>query len=260
MNDPHPDDTDPKKSDAESGPAEESSQVEEAHTRRQRRAARGDTSGGLLLLPFIAAGGIVIILTFGLVWWLVLREPPVEETPWEWNANPGMDGIHARDVPPEDWEEGWCLVGYEGEETEADVIDCDQRWDAQVMLRRDMEQDSWPGDEIVIETAHRWCHDELELNPEATAALTQYLRMELRHPVQQTWNREDDRLISCFLTAADGGQLTGDFTLDTAATDTGGTEGGSSDVDADSPDQGADVDVVEEPRQTEPEGEDPSED
>lgn len=220
---------------------------EQPLSRRARRAVRGDTGKRLNAIPFLIAAVVVVVLTIVLLWWFLMREPAAEEEPWVWNDEPGLDGLHAHQVPSEDWETGWCLRDYEDEATPADVADCDRGYDAQVLLRRNISDGPYPGDETVIDTAHQWCHDELELDSAAVDSADYELQIQLWHPTESTWRRDYDRMVSCFLTRADGGQLTGSFLPD------------SEDDETPSPDdEGAGVEVVEEPRDTEDsdEGED----
>lgn len=204
-------------------------------TRRARRAAAGDTGFRLNAIPFLFLGILVVALTAALLWWFVFREGPEEATEWTWVEDPA-DGIHARDVPPEDWEVGWCLSGFDNEEAPADVVSCERNYDVQVLLQRDLEDEvtegDYPGDDIVLNTAHQWCNEEVELSSSALESVSYELQIMLWHPTERTWNREDDRLVSCFLARADGGSLQGDFL--------------ASDAEEETSAEDSDVDVVEE--------------
>lgn len=180
-------------------------------SRRQRRRDREDDPQRLHALPFLLAAGVVVILTAGVLWWFLIREPPEEEPPpWSWSDNPA-DGIHARNVPAEDWEAGWCLTDYENEDSPADVIDCERTHDAQVLLRRELPEGDYPGSQELAEAGQQWCHEDIELNEEALADLDEDEELEIQiwHPTESTWE-EDDRLISCVLTRP-AGDLAGDF-------------------------------------------------
>ncbi|WP_022872912.1 septum formation family protein [Nesterenkonia alba] len=190
-----------------------SSAPEQPLTRRARREAEGDTGRRFNAIPFLIAGVLVVLLTGGLLWWFVLRETPTEETTdWTWTDTPA-DGVHARDVPSEDWEVGWCLSGYVDEDTPADVVDCERSYDAQVLLRQEFDEDEedYPGDELVLDVAHQWCEDDIELSSEALAEVDYELHVEVWHPTQTTWRSEGDRMVSCFLTRPDGQTMSGDF-------------------------------------------------
>ncbi|RJN32551.1 hypothetical protein [Nesterenkonia natronophila] len=210
---------------------------EQPLSRRERRAAAGDTGFRLNAVPFVIAGVVVVILTVGALWWFLGREDAEEASEWTWTEEPA-DGVHARDVPPEDWEAGWCLTGFSDEDSPANVISCERNYDVQVLLRREMDDDvtdgEYPGEDIVAGNANQWCHEEIELSPEAVEAVDAELQIELWHPSESTWNNDDDRLVSCFLSRADGERLSGDF----LAVD-------DSDTDA----EDADVDVVDEDRE-----------
>ncbi|NDK31776.1 flagellar basal body-associated FliL family protein [Nesterenkonia haasae] len=218
-------------------------------SRRDRRAAAGDTGFRLNAIPFLIAGIVVVIVTAGLLWWFLGREDAEEAAEWTWTEDPA-DGVHARDVPAEDWEAGWCLTGFSDADSPANVISCERNYDVQVLLQREMEDDvtdgEYPGDDIVAGNANQWCHEEIELSAEAVEAVDTELQIELWHPSESTWNNDDDRLVTCFLSRTDGERLSGDFLL----------EG-----DADSDDEGTDLDEVDEDREdTESDDEDENDD
>ncbi|WP_120006649.1 hypothetical protein [Nesterenkonia muleiensis] len=183
-------------------------------SRRARRAAAGNTGFRLNAIPFLIAGVLVVLVTAGLLWWFGLREEPEEAAEWTWVEEPA-DGVHARGVPPEDWETGWCLSGFTDEDSPADAVRCERNYDVQILLQREMDDNvtdgDYPGDDIVTSTAEQWCHEEVELSSAALEAAEAELQIELWHPTESTWNRQDDRLVSCFLSRADGGSLRGDF-------------------------------------------------
>lgn len=192
-------------------------------TRRARREAAGDTGFRLNAIPFLIAGVLVVLVTIALLWWFVLREGPQEAAEWTWVEDPA-DGVHARNVPPEDWEAGWCLDGFTDEDSPADAVRCERNYDVQILLQREIEDEvtdgDYPGDDIVISTAHQWCHEDLELSTSTLEGVSDELQIMLWHPTETTWNREDDRLVSCFLSRADGGSLQGDFLAGEAEDDT----------------------------------------
>lgn len=206
-------------------------------SRRDRRAAAGDTGFRLNAVPFLIAAVVVVILTAGLLWWFLARDDAEEASDWTWTEEPA-DGVHARDVPPEDWEEGWCLTGFADEGSPANVISCERNYDVQVLLQREMDDDvtdgEYPGDDVVETNANQWCHQEMELDAEAVEAADTELQIELWHPSESTWNSDDDRLVTCFLSRTDGERLSGDFLV-------------AADSDADTED--ADIDVVEDDRE-----------
>ena len=183
-------------------------------SRRARRAAAGDDGRRLNAVPFLIAGVLVVLMILSLLWLFLWRDSGGEdEAGWEWVENP-VDGVHARDVPADDWEAGWCLTNFVDEESPADVVDCDQTYDRQVMLRRNISDGSYPGDTTVAQTAHQWCRDELELNRGELERADFALEVELWHPTENTWG-SGDRMVSCFLTRPDGAGLSGHFLAET---------------------------------------------
>lgn len=189
-------------------------------SRRARREAAGDTGFRLNAIPFLIIGILVVLITAFLLWWFLGREEEPEPIEWTWVEDPA-DGVHARGVPPEDWEAGWCLSGYTDEETPADVMDCERSYDVQVLLQDELDDEitegAYPGDDVVSHNANLRC-EEIALSSSAIESLGAELQREIWYPTEDTWNNEDDRLVSCFLTRADGGSLRGDF-LDTSDDD-----------------------------------------
>lgn len=179
-------------------------------SRRDRRVAAGDDGSRLNAIPFLLAAVLVAIITFVLLWVFLWRDAGEDETAWEWVEEP-VDGVHAREVPPDDWETGWCLSGYVDEETPADVVDCEQTYDRQIMLRRNINDGPYPGDTTVITTAHQWCHEDLDINSETLEETDHELEIQLWHPTESTWKSDYDRMVSCFLLHPDGAGLSGDF-------------------------------------------------
>lgn len=180
-------------------------------SRRQRRLAAGDHGRRLNAVPFLIAAALLALMTLAALWFFVWRDDgDADEVSWQWIEDPA-DGIHAREVPPEDWEVGWCLTGFVDEQTPADVIDCSQTYDTQIMVRRNISDGPYPGDTTVTQTAHQWCRDDLEVNAEALGETDAEMEIQLWHPTESTWNNDDDRMVSCFLTRTDGAGLSGDF-------------------------------------------------
>lgn len=180
-------------------------------SRRARRVAAGDHSRRLNALPALIAAVLLALITLGLLWLFVWSDDnATEETSWEWVEDPA-DGVHARDVPPADWETGWCLSGYVDEETPADVVECGGTYDRQIMLRRTISDGPYPGDAQVAGTAAQWCQDDLDINTETLAQIDHELEIQMWHPTESTWNNDDDRMVSCFLLHAEGAGLSGDF-------------------------------------------------
>lgn len=208
-------------------------------SRRDRRVASGDHGRRLNALPFLLAAPLLVLLIIGLLWLFVWSDDDAaEEASWEWVEEP-VDGVHAREVPPQDWEAGWCLSGYVDEETPADVVDCEDTYDRQVLLRRNISDGPYPGDSSVADTAHQWCHDDLDLNTETLAQVDHELEIQLWHPTESTWKSDYDRMVSCFLVRAGGAGLSGDFLP--------AEDGEQSDEESVSPEDAEDLEVDEQP-------------
>lgn len=180
-------------------------------SRRSRRQAAEASLPRVNIWPFFWSALGVILITAGVLWWFIFRGAEAEEPEsWHWVEEP-LDGVHAREVPSEDWETGWCLRGFTDEEATADVVDCERDYDAQVVFRRNISDGPYPGDTTVIDTAHQWCEEEAAVDSEAVAESAFPLEMQLWHPTESTWRRDYDRMVSCFITRSDDSLMTGTF-------------------------------------------------
>ena len=113
------------------------------------------------------------------------------------NAEPGLDGIVAREVPPVQVHPGDCLTDVESVGEPATVVECDREHDAQLVGRK-----LWPTDRAFPEDmqadAEAFCAT-IEL---ASAAQAQVV-VEISHPAEGTW-AEGDRRVDCLAVARDG--------------------------------------------------------
>lgn len=228
-----PNDPDPDKDEAPS----------EAMSRRERREASGDIPAQRLTpLPFLIVGAALLIVTGITLWWFFIGPGSGEDVSREWVEDPGPGGVHAREVPPEDWESGFCLKNFEDEQSPADVIDCAGEYDAQLLLRTQLEADSYPGAEDVAAQAARVCEDEVEINQEAVDEADYDLALNQWYPTESSWE-QGDRQVDCMLVRADENSLSGDFLGDGEGSEDDGDSGtDENSEDDDDPSEGADDD------------------
>ncbi len=180
-------------------------------TRRERREAAGDIPAQRLTpLPFLIAGIALIVVTGLTLWWFMWRPGSGADLSQQWVDDPGPGGIHARDVPPEDWETGYCLTNFEDEQSPADVIDCEGEYDTQLLLRTQLEGDSYPGAEDVASQAERVCEEDVELSQEAVDESGEDLALHQWYPTESTWD-QGDRRVDCMLARDDEEPISGDF-------------------------------------------------
>ncbi|NLS09916.1 hypothetical protein HGQ17_07850 [Nesterenkonia sp. MY13] len=237
----------------------ESGASERPMTRRARREAAGDTGFRLNAWPFLIGGVLVVFVTAGLLWWFLVRNDAQEPVGgWEWTPNPA-DGVHARDVPPEDWQAGWCLSGFTSEEEPAHVVDCERSYDLQLLVRDDLDEDGeYPGDESLVAMADELCQADVEIDAEALEEAEEDLHFLIGRPTESGWNNEGDREVSCFLGRVDEGRMSGDF-LPTRSDDAESIE--EADLDSSGETEGPEADEPEaSPEETEDAGGDGTED
>lgn len=113
------------------------------------------------------------------------------------NADPGVDGIVARGVPPVQLEPGDCLTDLESVSDPATVVECDREHEAQLVGRK-----LWPTERAFPEDmqgdAKAFCAT-IELAGTDQAQVV----VEISHPAEGTW-AEGDRRVDCVAVAQDG--------------------------------------------------------
>ena len=113
------------------------------------------------------------------------------------NAEPGVDGIVAREVPPAQLEPGDCLTDVESVSEPATVVECDREHEAQLVGRK-----LWPTDRAfpadMRADAEAFCAT-IELSGTDDAQVV----VEISHPAEGTW-AEGDRRVDCVAVAQDG--------------------------------------------------------
>lgn len=113
------------------------------------------------------------------------------------NAEPGLDGIVARDVPPVQLHPGDCLTDFDSVGEPSTVVECSRDHEAQLVGRK-----LWPtGRAFPTEMkadAESFCAT-IELDSAEEAQVI----VEISHPAEGTW-AEGDRRVDCLAVAHDG--------------------------------------------------------
>ncbi|MGM7671117.1 hypothetical protein [Microbacterium sp. A93] len=118
--------------------------------------------------------------------------PPVSR-----NAEPGLDGIVAREVPPVQVQPGDCLTDFDSVGEPSTVVECSRDHEAQLVGRK-----LWPTGRAfpadMKADAERFCAT-IELDSAADAQVI----VEISHPAEGTW-AEGDRRVDCLAVAHEG--------------------------------------------------------
>lgn len=120
------------------------------------------------------------------------------------NPSPGLDGIIATNVSPENFLAGDCLANYTDAGSPADIVECSTPHNAQLVGRRmhSLEM-SYPNEEELLESSETFCADITLLeNTQATYSIN------TSRPSQYTWENEDDRRIDCIVSTNDEANFT----------------------------------------------------
>src|SRR5690625_1588921 len=115
------------------------------------------------------------------------------------NPSPGIDGIIATNVSPENFLPGDCLAGYTDASQPADIVECTAPHNAQLIGRRLYSEDmTYPGEEELRESSEAFCADiPLLENTQATYSIN------TSRPSEYTWENDGDRRIDCIVSTND---------------------------------------------------------
>ena len=119
------------------------------------------------------------------------------------NPSPGIDGIIATNVSPENFLPGDCLASYTDASQAADIVECTTPHNAQLIGRRLYSEDmTYPGEDELRESSETFCADIALLeDTQATYSIN------TSRPSQYTWENEDDRRIDCIVATNDDTNL-----------------------------------------------------
>jgi len=167
---------------------------------RQQRERRSKRNSWIIFLS-------VLIVVLGIVTFFVYSfsssnnnngaETPTETTTR--NPSPGIDGIIATNVSPENFLPGDCLAHYTDASQPADIVECSSPHNAQLIGRRLYSTDmTYPGEEELRESSETFCADIALLeNTQATYSIN------TSRPSEYTWETETDRRIDCIVSTND---------------------------------------------------------
>ncbi|GAA4372738.1 septum formation family protein [Paeniglutamicibacter cryotolerans] len=124
----------------------------------------------------------------------------VPETAVPRDANPGLDGVIASDMPAAQFRVGDCLQGFTDPLQPATVVTCENAHNAQYIGSFLAEGDAFPGSSELLSLSEKGCKA-IRLDP--GSALDSSWLYRFSHPSKATW-AEGDRAVDCFLSLTDG--------------------------------------------------------
>lgn len=166
---------------------------------RQQQERRSKRNSGIIFFT-------VLVVILGIVSFFVYSfsssnnagtEEPVETTTR--NPSPGLDGIIATNVAPENFLPGDCLANFKDPSQPADIVECGTPHNAQLIGRRLYAADmTYPGEEELREASETFCADIALLeNTQATYSIN------TTRPSEYTWETEADRRVDCIVSTND---------------------------------------------------------
>jgi|GEM_PF-1622215 len=188
---PNSDDVSPLSAEAHSTPSRR-----EIRQQRERRSKRN--SWVIFLSVLVVVLAIVMFFVYSFSTSNNNEGEAPEETTTR-NPSPGLDGIIAVNVSPENYLPGDCLADYSDADNPADIVECSTPHNAQLIGRRLYSEDkSYPGEEALRESSETFCADIALLeNTQATYSIN------TSRPSEYTWETEGDRRVDCFVSTND---------------------------------------------------------
>ncbi|MEH0058149.1 hypothetical protein [Auritidibacter ignavus] len=170
--------------------------------RRRRQSRRRWILTGVIVL-------VILLIGIGASW--LIRsgvcdgdDSPEASEDVSRNPSPGLDGVVATEVWPEDLEPGDCLTDFTDTESVSTIVDCDYAHDAQLVGRQILsEAETYPGADQMRTRADEFCAA-IELTGSTDASVV----TRVSSPSEASWNETGDRRIDCFVEAEESGALT----------------------------------------------------
>lgn len=118
----------------------------------------------------------------------------------ERNESPGLDGVIAASIPPEQLVLGDCLRGFDSPLSPQTVVTCDSSHNAQLIGTFELTGDKYPGSYELLTESESLCKS-VSLDP--SAGLDSTWTYHFSRPSESTWS-QGDRQVSCFLGLTEG--------------------------------------------------------
>lgn len=149
----------------------------------------------LLVIAVLALSAAVVFLVLRFI-----TPASPEANTVERNPNPGLDGIIAASIAPEELILGDCLRGFESPLATQTVVTCDSSHNAQLIGSFELTGEKYPGSNQLLTESESMCKS-VSLDP--GAGLDSTWTYHFSRPSESTW-AQGDRVVSCFLSLAEG--------------------------------------------------------
>lgn len=152
------------------------------------------------LWALLGALGILLIVIYGANKFFTHDQTaaPVDEVTR--NPSPGLDGIIATDVPPNQLRIGDCLQGFVSPLEDTTVVTCLTAHNAQLVETFKLNGDVFPGPAGILAESQDLCKS-VPLDP--ASPLDTSWSYHFSRPSEATW-KEGDRLVACFVALDEG--------------------------------------------------------
>ncbi len=153
----------------------------------------------LLIAAVIALAAAVVFVVLRII------DPPTspQANNVQRNEAPGLDGVIAENMPPEQLLLGDCLRGFATPLDPQTIVTCDSSHNAQLIGTFELEGDAeseYPGTDELLTQSEDLCKS-ISLDP--SAGIDSTWTYHFSRPSKATWDK-GDRLVSCFLSLTEG--------------------------------------------------------
>lgn len=153
---------------------------------------------GAALWVLVGALGVLMILLYGADRFFAANQAQPSAPLVNRNVNPGIDGVIAVGVPPEQLETGDCLQGFSSALDPATVVTCSTSHNAQMIGSFEVTETEFP--EALMQRSEDLCKA-IVLDPKS--GIDTMWAYHFSRPSEKTW-KAGDRTVVCFLALSEG--------------------------------------------------------
>ncbi|PQZ96325.1 hypothetical protein CQ018_03410 [Arthrobacter sp. MYb227] len=152
------------------------------------------------LWALIGAMGVLLIVLYGADKFFGANQAQDPTPNVSRNPNPGIDGVIALDVPPEQLETGDCLQGFATALAPVTVVTCATSHNAQMIGSFEVTETQFPGADALMRRSEDLCKA-IVLDPKS--GIDASWSYHFSRPSEKTW-KTGDRTVACFLALNEG--------------------------------------------------------
>lgn len=153
-----------------------------------------------MLWAVIGAIGVLLIVLYGADRFLGGNQGQTTSPNVSRNPNPGIDGVIAVAVPPEQLETGDCLQGFVTALDPVTIVTCATSHNAQMIGSFEVNESDFPGSDALMRRSEDLCKA-IVLDPRS--GIDASWSYHFSRPSAKSW-KSGDRTVACFLALSEG--------------------------------------------------------